>query len=375
MNFTPFALVEWQSKHEAMSEYCLADSGCQPARLIDVVPDPEELTTLLSYEQDYGGIAGSPNLRELIAEWQGAEADNILVTVGGTEANAITLDTLIEPSDHVVVIAPAYPQHLGCLLNKGANVDIAELDSNNDWSLHAKCLNDVIKPATRLIVISNPNTPTGTVLSSAEMDTLITAAQRVGAWLLVDEVHRGTEVKEELTPTFWGLYEKVVCISSMSKAFGLPGLRVGWVAAPPQLRERIERRHEYSTIATAKLSSHLAERALMAPVKQELLKRTKLIIRNGQLALRKWVAESNGLFSMANPTATAAGFVRYNLDIKSLEAAKIILEKSNVLVIPGIHFGVEHHLRITYGVPFERLNPALCRIYSTLNTERELRQG
>ncbi len=367
MNFKPFALVEWQSQHEASSEYCLADSGCLPARLTDVLPNNNELLQLLNYQQDYGGIAGSGTLRELIAEWQGAQASDVLVTVGGTEANMIVLDTLVQPGDHAVVFSPGYPQHLGCLLNRGVRVSTVALDADNEWSLHAERLYDAVRDDTKVIVITNPNTPTGTVLTNFEMDMIVNAAERVGAWLLVDEVHRGTELTG-ITPTFWGRYDRVVCVSSMSKAFGLPGIRVGWVVAPSELREHIERRHEYTTIATAKLSSSLAELALTDPVRQKLLKRTKYIIQEGETILRSWVDENEGLVSMISPQATAAGFVRYHLEPRSLEVAKTLLEKSRVLVIPGEHFGIEHHLRITHGVDPVHLNIALRRISSVLNS-------
>lgn len=368
MKFEPFALVGWQSHHQKSAEYILADSGCRPARLSDIISHDDEFMQMLICEQNYGGMSGSDTLRELIAEWQGAQASDVLVTVGGTEANSITLDSLVQPGDHAVVISPGYPQHFGCLLNLGVRVSTVELDAKNGWCLHAERLNEAVQRDTKIIVITNPNTPTGTVLTNSEMDVLVAAAERVGAWLLVDEIHRGTELATEITPSFWGRYDRVVCISSMSKAFGLPGLRVGWLLAPPELRERAQQRHEYATIATAKLSAFLAERALTEPVRQQLLTRTKCIIQAGQVALRTWVDESDGLFSMVSPEATAAGLVRYHLEPKSLEIAKILLERARVLVIPGKFFGIEHHLRITHGVDPVHLAAALRRVSSVLGS-------
>jgi aspartate/methionine/tyrosine aminotransferase len=151
----------------------------------------------------------------------------------------------------------------------------------------------------------------------------------------------------------------------MSKAFGLPGLRIGWLIAPPALREPAERRHEYATIAPSKLAAQLAERALAMPARQRLLDRTRALIQAGRAALRAWVDASEGLVSLVDPQATAVGFVRYALDHGSLHVADA-LRRQGVLVIPGAHFGVEGHLRVTHGIEPARLTAALQRISSVL---------
>jgi aspartate/methionine/tyrosine aminotransferase len=365
MTFVPFALVEWQSRHEAASAYSLADSGCRPAQLRDVVDDPDELARLLAVEQGYGVIAGAPALRERIAAWQHARAADVLVTVGGTEANAIAIDALVEPGGHAVVVAPGYPQLHGCLVNRGVRVDTVALDADRAWRLDTDALARAVRADTRVIVITHPNNPTGAVLDDAEIAAIIATAERVGAWLLVDEVHRGTEAQGSVTPTLWGRYDRIVCVGSMSKAFALPGLRIGWLVAPPALRVHAERRHEYATIAPAKLASQLAERALAEPVRQRLLDRTRAFVQAGRTVLRAWVDAGEGLVSLVDPPATAVGFVRTHAALGSLEIAER-LRQQGVLVIPGAHFGVEHHLRITHGVEAAYLMPALQRVAAVL---------
>lgn len=365
MAFVPFALVEWQSRHEAASAYSLADSGCRPARLLDVVDDPDELARLLAVEQGYGVIAGAPALRERIAAWQHTRAADVLVTVGGTEANAIAVDALIEPGAHAVVVVPGYPQLHGCLVNRGARVDTVALDADRGWRLDTDALGRAVLPDTRVIAITHPNNPTGAVLDDADIAAVIAAAERVGAWLLVDEVHRGTEAHGGITPTLWGRYHRIACVGSMSKAFALPGLRIGWLVAPPELRAQAERRHEYATIAPARLASQLAERALAEPVRQRLVDRTRAFVQAGRAVLRAWVDAGEGLVSLVDPPATAVGFVRTCVARGSLEVADL-LRQHGVLVIPGAHFGVEHHLRITHGVEASYLMPALQRIGAVL---------
>jgi aspartate/methionine/tyrosine aminotransferase len=372
MTFVPFALVEWQSRHEAASKYCLADSGCRPARPSDLVDGRDEIERLLAVELSYGAIAGADALRSLVADWQHARAADVLVTVGGTEANAIVIDALVEPGAHAVVVTPGYPQLTGCLINRGARVDTVALDPDLGWRLDPERIARAVRPDTRLIAVTNPNNPTGAILCESEMAALVAAAERVGAWLLVDEVHRGTEVHAGgVTPTFWGRYDRVACVGSMSKAFGLPGLRTGWLVAPPELRERAERRHEYATIATSKLAAHLAERALTVPTRQRLLDRTRALVREGGAALRAWVDASGGLLSLVEPQATAVGFVRYHFERKSLEVADALRKQGGVLVIPGAHFGVEGYLRLTHGVELSYLTPALERISSVLGGLRD----
>ena len=369
MAFTPFALVEWQSRHEPSAAYSLADSGCHPARLTDVVDDRDELERLLAIEQGYGAIAGAPPLRERIAAWHAALPADVLVAVGGTEANAIVLDALVPAGARVAVVSPGYPQLLGSLLNRGAEVELVALDPVRGWRLDPSLLDRAVRPGTRAIVLTNPNNPTGAVLTGAEMDAIVAAADRVGAWIVADEVHRGTELEGPPTPTFWGRYDRVVCTGSMSKAFGLPGLRIGWVIAPPALREPTERRHEYATIAPARLSALLAERALGSPVRERLLERTRGLLRAGRATLRAWVDASEGLVSLIDPVATAAGFVRYAVERSSLEIADALRTQAGVLVIPGVHFGVEQHLRITHGLDPAHLKQALQRIASVLRDQ------
>jgi aspartate/methionine/tyrosine aminotransferase len=157
-----------------------------------------------------------------------------------------------------------------------------------------------------------------------------------------------------------------VCVGSLSKAFGLPGLRVGWLVAPPALLQAAWRRHEYATIATSKLSMHLAELALAPPARDRLLSRNRALVRAGYDRLAAWIDGTDGLLSIVPPAATALGFVRYALDAPSLEVAHALRTEADVLVAPGAHFGVERHLRITHGLEPAYLDAALERIAAVL---------
>lgn len=370
MTFTPFELEAWQSRYEHEVEYNLADSGVHPVRVDELVTDPTAVSRLLDVELGYPPVGGTDALRALIADWQGggARADNVLVTVGAAEANAITIATLVEPGSNVVVMEPGYRQVRGCALNLGAAVEAFPLDPARGWRPDLDALAAAVTPATRLIAVTNPNNPAGTILTEEEMDAVVAAAARVGAWILGDEVYRGTErLTDQVTPSFFGRYDKVVCVGSLSKAFGLPGLRTGWLVAPRTLVEDAWRRHEYATISTGAMSMYLAEIALQSPVRDSLIARGRELIHNGYSRLEQWVDASQGLLSIVPPAATALGFVRYHFDVPSLDVADALRTQAGVLVGAGAHFGAEGHLRIAHGLEPAYLDAGLQRMSLTLD--------
>jgi len=362
MSFAPFELEEWQSRWETTVAYNLADSGVQAVRLGELLRDEAELARLLEIDLHYPPVAGTDLLRERIAAWTGALPGNVLVTVGASEANAIVAAALMEPGDEVVVMEPGYRQIRGIAQNAGARVHAFPLDPARGWRPDLEALDAAVTDRTKLIAVTNPNNPVGTILAEAEMDAVVAAARRAGAWLLADEVYRGTErLADAITPTFWGRDERAISVGSLSKAFGLPGLRLGWLVAPTEIVEATWRRHEYATIATGVLSMHLAEIALEPATRDRLLARTRGFIREGYGRLEAWIGANADLLSIVPPDATALGFVRYSLDLPSVEVAHALRREADVLVAPGATFGVERHLRITHGLEPAMLDAAFER--------------
>ncbi len=368
MTFTPFDLEQWQSLYETTVKFNLADSGVQPVTLAELVSTPEAVTELLRTPLHYPAVNGTARLRKLISGlYRGAGPDNVLVTVGAAEANAITVSALTQPGDHVIVMEPGYRQVSGVSRNAGCEVEAFPLRRENGWRPDLDELERLVRPTTRMIAVTNPNNPVGTILTPAEMDRVAAAAERCGAWLLADEVYRGTErTSDQETASFYGSYDRVVATGSMSKAYGLSGLRTGWLVAPPEVIEAAWRRHEYATISTGMLSMTLAEIALTEPLRTQLLGRNRGFIRSGYARIEKWIAASRGLLSIVPPAATALAFVNYALDLPSLEVAHALRERASVLVSAGAHFGIENHLRITHGLAPAYLDQALERILETL---------
>ena len=366
--FQPFVMERLLSKWENQVDYNLSESGVHPATVRELIPEPEQVEQLLSTEFVYSQANGIPELRERIAAlYPGATSENVLVTVGCIEANLISLQTLLEPGDEIAVMAPNYMQVWGAAQNLGMVVRTFDLSSDRKWELDVDSLNHAVTKRTKLIAVCNPNNPTGHILSSAEMDAVVTAADRVGAWILADEVYSGAErLTDEQTPSFWGRYDKVFANNSLSKACGLPGLRVGWIVGPPTEVDEAWARHEYLTISVATLSNQLAAVALSPEVRPKLVQRTRDYIRRGYPIFEEWMQSHGDLLSIVPPDAAAIAFPRYELEVNSTTFVERLIKEKSALVAPGDHFGVDRHLRISFGLPAEYLRGGLERIHQLL---------
>jgi aspartate/methionine/tyrosine aminotransferase len=362
MDFQNFELETFQSLYERTVDYNLADSSVQCAAVSDLLAggDPEQLVTLPLY---YPEVNGTALLREEIAAlYPGADAGNVLVTVGASQANSLICSTLLQSGDQVVVISPGYRQVWGLARNMGCKVRELQLRPEDNWRLDLDALEKLARPKTKMIAVMNPNNPTGTVLSEDEMRRVVEICEKTGAWLHADEVYLETEQTGGPTPSFWGRYDNVIVTNSLSKAYGLAGLRIGWALARPSMIEALWRRHEYALIAAAGPSMMLAEIALSTAKRLALIERQKDLTREGRRILSDWVLEQNGRFSWEAPPATSIAFVRSHLNLSSVELADYIRKKVSVLVAPGAYLGTENYLRIAVGYAREKLEPALERI-------------
>jgi len=371
MSFMPFDLEYTQSLWEQKVDINLTESGVHPIRLDELLGDDEDmLARLLATEINYPHVNGNPELREHIARlYDGASVPNVLVTVGAAEANNVIMQTMMRPGDELVTQAPTYKQVWGLADNAGHAIKSFRMLPDQGWALDLEDLDAKVSSQTRVIAIVNPNNPTGYIMTEAEMDAIIAAADRVGAWILADEVYRGAErLQEEETRSFFGRYDKVLAVGSMSKAYGLPGLRVGWVVGPPDTVDDIWRRHEYTTITASMLSNILATHALDPAVRPRLLARTRQYIRDGFPVLEAWMNRQGGMFSYTPPQASAVSFIRYNLDINSTELMEKLCREAGVFVGAGDSFGMDHHLRIAFGQEKAVLEDAFARIEDTIGS-------
>lgn len=369
MAFTPFDLEYSQSVWEQKVDINLTESGVHPIRLDELLDgDAGMLSELMSTEINYPHVNGNPELREYIAGlYPGADTENVLVTVGAAEANNIIMQTLLRTGDEIACQTPTYKQVWGIAENAGHVVRPFHLRPDQAWALDVDDLNRQVTDRTRIVAVVNPNNPTGHILREHEMDAIVDAAERVGAFILADEVYRGAErLREDETPTFFGRYDKVLAVGSMSKAYGLPGLRVGWLVGPPATVDDIWRRHEYTTITAGMLSNRLAAHALSPAVRPRLVARARDYIRTGYPILQAWMDSQDGLFTYTPPEASAVTFIRYHLSINSTELMETLCRDAGVFVGAGDSFGMDHHLRIAFGQDKAVLEDAFARIQKTL---------
>jgi aspartate/methionine/tyrosine aminotransferase len=348
MKLEQFQMERMQSTWENLVRYNLSESGVHPASIAELIPDAKEREGLLAVELGYSQSNGTPELRTAIASiYPGATVDNIIATVGTAEANFLVAWMLTEPGDEVVMMLPNYMQLWGLVRGFGAELKPLPLVEELEWAPDLDALDRAVTPKTKLIAICNPNNPTGAILTEAEMERIVDAARRADAWLLADEVYRGAELQRDITPSFWGRYEKVIITSGLSKAYGLPGLRIGWIASTPAFVSQAWSYHDYTTIGPGPASDLLARIALRPENRARLLARTRDILNANYPILADWAHANELLF--VPPHAGAIAYLRYHLDIGSLEFVERLRKKRSVLIVPGEHFLMGKYLRIGFG--------------------------
>ena len=369
MEIPQFEMERWQSRYENSVRCNLSDSGVLPFSLDEFCDfagvDPGDVTF------GYGSTEGTPELREGIAAlYEDAAAADVLVTTGSAEANFLAVWSLVEPGDRVVIVEPTYGQTPGLAAGLGADVVSLRLDPDHEWQPAPGAAAERITARTRLVVVTNPNNPTGAVLSQRARDEIIEAASAAGAWILADEVYAGAEVDGldgEITASFWGNAERVVVTASLSKAYGLQGLRLGWLVAPAELREAAWSRKDYTTIAPAVLSDRLARAALEPSVRRRILQRGRALVRSNLAIVREW-GESRTDLEFRLPDAGAICLFLYDRPISSLELAERLRVEHDVLLVPGAHFGLERSFRIGFGEDATKLPGGLRAIGEVLDS-------
>ncbi len=372
--FQPFEMERYMSLYEQTVDYNLSESGVHPMLLSELLDYKKGfLEELLGTEINYAHANGRPELRENIARlYPGASADNVLVTVGAIEANFNSIQALLRPGEEVVMMLPNYMQLWGVAKNHGYRVKSFSLLEREGWIPDLERLEKLVTAETKLIALCNPNNPTGYIMKKPEMESIVRIASRHGAWILADEVYSGAEQEGEAeTPSFYGMYERVLAIGSMSKAYGLPGLRTGWVAGPREILDQIWARHEYTTLSATMLSNKLTALALSEKVRPAIIRRTRDYIRRGYPVLKEWMEGHGSVLSCIPPQAAAIAFIKYDLDINSTALAKKLLTGKSVLVIPGDHFGLDRYLRVSFGLPHDYLRAGLDRISEVIREIRE----
>ena len=368
MRVPPFELERWQSEHEHHVEVNLTESGVHPRSLREVGMTSDELRRLLDAQLTYTQTNGTPPLRRRIADLHpGATEAHVQVVNGGSEANFVAVWALLEPGDEVVVQLPTYPQVPGLVEAFGGRVRPWWLTPDFDggrWRADVDALAAVVTERTKVIALCNPNNPTGSVLDADALDAIVRVAARYDAWILSDEIYRGSELGgADETPTLWGRYPRVAITGSLSKSYGLPGLRLGWVVAPPTFCETLWSHHDYTTIGPGALSDAVATHVLETERRRGWLSRTREHLRVNHRTVERWL---DGVEARAIPAqAGAMAYLRYEGE-PSRELAERLRTEASVLVVPGAHFDMEGWLRLGVGGTATALEAGLQRLEAVL---------
>ena len=367
MKVEPFEMERFQSTWQNVVEYNLSDSGVRPLHFRDVLADETTAARFLDYPVAYSQTNGTPELRETIAGmYPGASARNVLVTNGSSEANFLVMWYLAQSGATIVHTVPSYLQIWGLARTFGLRVHPLPLDERRNWQFDPEHLKKAMARKPCAIAVCNPNNPTGAVIGPEERKALIDGARDARAWLLSDEVFQGAERVGTHTRSLWDPDGKTVITNGLSKAYGLPGLRIGWIVGPEDLISSLWSHHDYTTISPAFLSDRLAQLALEPRRRKAILRRTRAILRTNYGILERWIEGVYPELAYVPPTAGAICFLRYPFDLKSGELAMRLIKEQSTLVVPGEHFGLDGYLRVCYGASRDYLIVGLGRIAAFL---------
>lgn len=356
MYIEPFHLDEWMIKNEGSEKYNL-DHSCVYAltlnemdELCGLQADNRFLDSLRKKKLGYGDNAtgGSAELRECIAGlYDSMQPEDVIVTFGGEGARHQIFFSLVDPGDEVIVIVPGYQPLWSLPKAMGATVKLLHLRKEDQFKIDADELNRLITPKTKMICLSNPSNPMGTVLDEKETADLIEAARKCGAYIMSDEVYRYLGTDGTSIPSLAEQYEKGISIGSMTEAFALAGLSTGWICTHDQkAKEQIRIHYPFVMEGNNVLSESISTLAIR--YKDILLKRNLSILQANRESLDSWMHHYDKYFSYVRPFAGTMALVYYSFDIPSVKFCEDILKNTGTLVMPGDVFGEPYSIRINY---------------------------
>lgn len=374
MHIEPFGVEIWMNEWETKCELNLAETCVESLTIGELLAltgqNDSDLSALLSMKMTYGAIEGSERLRRAIAALYDRQSpDNVITTHGTIGANMLVHKTLVEPGDRVVAVVPTYQQHYSIPASIGADVHCLYLRQEDGFLPDLEQLRQMVTPGTKLIALNNPNNPTGALMDRALLEQIVEIARAAGAWILCDEVYRGTDQEGSgMTVSIADLYEKGISTAGMSKAFSLAGLRLGWIAGPRELIEAVSIHRDYDTISVGMIDDHFA--ALALEHQDKVLARSQAITRGNLQVLQDWVAREP-LISWVKPRSGTTALLKYDLEMSSREFCLAVLHETGVMFTPGSALNMEGYIRIGYANTPSILREGLNRVSGFLSQVRQ----
>ncbi len=363
MRLPPFLLERWMTRHETNVQFDIAESGILPLStndLLDFEPPAERaaaIERLLAIPLGYSEARGTAALRQMLADtYERGDADHILVTTGAIEANYLLYNVLLDAGDHVIAPYPAYQQLYEVPRSIGCDVSLWHVGPDTGYRYDVDALEKLITPKTKLIMVNTPHNPTGAMLSPTEADRVYALAAKVGATVIGDEAYRWLEVPggEPFAGPMFDRGELGISVGTLSKPFGLPGLRIGWIAAGKdaagsKIVDKCWALRDYITLSPGKLNDALA--CLGLKHRDAIVARNTRIISENLEAAAAWIA-ARPYLSWTPPRGGLLALIKYDasvINVPSLELADRLAVEQSVMLAPGSAFGYEHHLRMGIG--------------------------
>ena len=373
MKIEVFEMERMQSTWENVVDYDLSESGVYPVSLRELREMGFDLEWALDTPLSYSQGNGTPQLREALAGiYPGAGIDGIEVTNGTSEANYMVALSLLEEGDEFAFQVPNYMQLWGVPRSLGAEVRTFRLEAEAGWEPDWKEFEAAVTERTKLVYVSNPNNPTGSTLSSEAMQRMVDRCEAMNAYLIADEVYLGAEIHAERTRSFWGMSDKVIVTSGLSKAYAIPGVRIGWIVGPRSIVDTCWSQHDSLTICPGKISDAVALTAVQAENREKLYDRGRSLLQTNLEIMGQWVDSLGPGFEFIPPVAGAICFIRYPGDLPSVEICEAIRENQSTLIVPGAYLGMEGYIRIWLGAQPEYLREGLRRVEGELRKLLEL---
>ena len=351
MDIKPFAVEMWMNEWENKCDYNLAETCVESLTIEELLKlvgkNETDLSQLLSMKMTYGDIFGSDRLRSAIASlYKKQSLSNIITTHGTIGANMLVHKALVNQGDKVVAVVPTYQQHYSIPASIGADVQHLWLKEENDFLPDLDELKEMMTSGTKLLAMTNPNNPTGSLMDRSYLEKVIQVARSVDAWILCDEVYRGTDQEGDgMTASVADLYEKGISTAGMSKAYSLAGLRLGWVTGPEEIVEAVSIHRDYDTISLGMIDDHFAAIALEG--KDRILERSQAITRGNLAMLSDWV-DQEPLVTWVKPKSGTTALLKYDLPMTSEDFCLALLKETGVLFMPGSALEMEGTVRVGY---------------------------
>lgn len=366
MHIQTFKVEEWMNEYEKKATCDVAQTCVNTLTLDELfkitnTDKSDFFNKLCKKPMGYGFIQGSPDFKKGICKlYETIKPGGVIPTIGAAGANHLVFYSIVKPQDRVISVIPTYQQLYSIPESFGADVKHLNLKPENGFLPDLDELCSLISDRTKLICLNNPNNPTGALMDEKMLKEIVKIARDADVYILCDEVYRGLNQSEEITPSIADLYEKGISVSSMSKVFSLAGLRLGWVASNcKEVIDECLKHREYNMISCSIGDEMLASLALENA--DIIIERNKKIIRENLKILEGWV-ESEPLISYTKPKSGTTALIYYDLDMSSKDFCHELCEQEGVFLTPGFCFELEGCARIGYACKREVLEEGLAKI-------------